>query len=395
MNDETPQRRRTDEGLMAERNRFRDFADCAADWYWEQDADLRYVEITGVDLEHRRQPAPTRFIGLTRREMNPPGVSEEQWAQHEADLAARRPFRNFRYERIDVDGKRHYLSVSGTPIIDENGEFKGYRGIGRNETELRQALAMLQAQAAELRIARVEAEAANHAKSNFLANMSHEFRTPLNAIMGFAEIIRDRRFGDCGLERYSDYAADIYQCGQSLLEMISDLLDLSKIEARRYTVGIEEVGLREFLDDCIHVSSILAVQGGVSLHCEVEPGLRLSTDRRGLRHIITNLISNSVKFTEAGGSVWVKARSHGRSQISIVVEDTGVGMSAEFLKRAFEPFEQADSALSRRHGGTGLGLSVASAYAKLLGARLKVRSREGVGTRFAVIFGIRAANDAD
>lgn len=378
--------RRPDAQIALDRDRFRDFAESAADWYWEQDADLRFTEITGVDLEHRLTPLPLRFIGYTRREMNPPGVSEEQWAAHEADLAARRPFRNFRYERVEPSGRRRYLSVSGLPIFDADGVFQGYRGVGRDETELREALAKLQARTEDLRLARLDAEAASRAKTSFLANMSHEFRTPLNAIMGFAEIIRDRRFGDRDIARYAEYAGDIVDCGEALLSMINQILDLSRIEARSYEVHPEMIDLDSFLIDCVHLFSVQAERGRIRLSRQIEPGLTLRTDRRGLSHIVTNLISNAVKFTEPGGMVEVQAGRRAEGGLFLIVRDTGVGMSPAFLERALRPFEQVETGLERRHGGTGLGLSIASAYAEILGAVLEVSSEERVGTRSSLMF---------
>jgi len=372
--------------LVQDRDRFRDFAESAADWYWEQGPDLRFTEITGVDLEHRLTPLPLRFIGYTRREMKPPGVSAEQWAEHEADLAARRPFRNFRYERVEPNGRRRYLSVSGLPIFDVDGVFQGYRGVGRDETELREALAKLQAQTEELRLARLDAEAASRAKTSFLANMSHEFRTPLNAIMGFAEIIRDRRFGDKDIARYAEYAGDIFDSGDALLGMINLILDLSKIEARGYDVEPEEISLNGFLLDRIHLFSVQAERGQVALNHQIEPDLKLMTDRRGLNHIVNNLLSNAIKFTEPGGLVEIRAGRLDKGGLYVVVQDTGVGMSEAFLERALRPFEQLETGLDRRHGGTGLGLSIASAYAEILGARLEISSQESVGTRSSLVF---------
>jgi signal transduction histidine kinase len=378
--------RRQEAQVALDRDRFRDFAESSADWYWEQDADLRFVEITGVDLEHRLTPLPLRFIGFTRREMNPPGVSEEQWAAHEADLAARRPFRNFRYERVELSGRRRYLSVSGLPIFDADGVFRGYRGVGRDETEMREALAKLQAQTEELRLARLDAESASRAKTSFLANMSHEFRTPLNAIMGFAEMIRDRRFGDDDIARYAEYAGDIVDCGEALLQMINQILDLSRIEARRYEVSLEAIDLKEFLTERVRLFALQAERQQLQLIQEIEPGLTVTTDRRALSHIVNNLLSNAVKFTGRGGLVELTAGRQAEAGLLLTVRDTGVGMSAAFLQRALRPFEQMETGLNRRHGGTGLGLSIASGYAEILGARLQVSSEEGVGTRCRLTF---------
>ena len=186
------------------------FAELSADWFWEQDADLRFVRDANIPLTS----LPTD-VGKTRWDFADPAMSPERWDAHKADLAARRPFRDFRWERLRTDGKRRYMSTSGAPIFDEAGTFLGYHGTGRDITADVEV-------ADELRRAKERAEAASRAKSEFLTNMSHELRTPLNAIIGFAELIQDQERAGRNGNKYAEWAGDILISGRHLLHVINE-----------------------------------------------------------------------------------------------------------------------------------------------------------------------------
>ena len=233
-----------------------------------------------------------------------------------------------------------------------------------------------------LETARSEAEAQNAGKSRFLANMSHELRTPLNAIMGFSDIMRQRLFGDLP-PRYADYAELIHESGEHLLELINDVLDMSKIEAERFELSREEFDARDALSAVLRLMRGQADRAGVSLRGVLpKDEIPVSADRRALKQIALNLISNALKFTPKGGSVTVSL--HGLDQmLEIVVSDTGIGIGAEDLKRLGRPFEQAGGA-EQRSAGTGLGLSLVRAFAQLHDGEMQIESELGEGTTVTV-----------
>ena len=230
--------------------------------------------------------------------------------------------------------------------------------------------------------ARAEAEAREVGKSRFLANMSHELRTPLNAVIGFSDIMRQRLFGPMP-ERYGTYVQNIYEAGGHLLDLINDVLDVSKIEAERYTLTLERFDAREIVSAAMALVRVNADDKGVSLSgfLPAEP-VDVSADRRALKQISLNLLSNAVKFTPAGGSVTVTVEAIG-PYLEIVVADTGIGIAPEDVRRLGRPFEQAGE-IEQRRQGTGLGLSLARAFAELHGGRMSIDSTLGEGTAVTV-----------
>jgi signal transduction histidine kinase len=232
----------------------------------------------------------------------------------------------------------------------------------------------------ELDNARMSADNANKAKSEFLASMSHELRTPLNAILGFSEIIKDELFGPVGMHQYVDYANDVHKSGQHLLDLINDVLDLSKIQAGRVEMREERLDLAELLADAISLTRERAFKGAVSLVSEAPPhGPFVLADRRLIKQILLNLLSNAIKFTPQGGRVTAKAFSDADG-IGIAIQDTGIGMSQDDIVKAMQPYGQIDSKISRKHKGSGLGLPISQSLAALHGGHLVIKSEPGLGT---------------
>ena len=248
--------------------------------------------------------------------------------------------------------------------------------------------AVLLEQVAQAEAARAAAEADASAKMRFLANMSHELRTPLNAIMGFSDIMRARLFGELP-PKYGEYAELIHESGRHLLDLINDVLDMSKIEADKYELALERFDLREPVNAALRILRVQADEAGVHMRAVLPVhGVEVDADRRALKQIVLNLVSNALKFTPAGGSVAVTAQSLDAATVEIVVSDTGVGIAPEDLERFGRPYEQMGD-VDQRARGTGLGLSLVTAFARLHGGDLGVESRLGEGTAVTVRLPIR------
>ena len=231
------------------------------------------------------------------------------------------------------------------------------------------------------------ADAASRTKSEFLANMSHELRTPLNAIMGFSEVIQNQMFGLVGVPQYVDYAADIYASGAHLLEIINDILDLSKVEAGKLEVSEERLDLRAVADAVFQLVKGRADEGGVTLMHDIAHDLpQLYADKRKLKQMLLNLLSNAIKFTHQGGTVDLVARVADDGGLSLCIRDTGIGIAADQFDLVLAPFGQVDSALAREHQGTGLGLPLVKALVELHGGHMTLDSAPDVGTNISLCF---------
>lgn len=226
---------------------------------------------------------------------------------------------------------------------------------------------------------KTRAEEANQTKSKFLANMSHELRTPLNAIIGFSEIMGSGMFGTLGSEKYQEYCHDILTSGRYLLEVINDILDMSKIEAGRMQLDMEPLDLAKTLQESMRVVSGRAEHKNLVLDADIEGTLAVVADRRAIKQIMVNLLSNAVKFTPDGGRVVVRGRMR-HDSIHLMIADTGIGIAPQSLTRLGRPFEQVESQLTKTYHGSGLGLAIAKSLTNLHGGSMRLRSRLGTGT---------------
>src|SRR5499425_807072 len=227
---------------------------------------------------------------------------------------------------------------------------------------------------------KTRAEDANQAKSKFLANMSHELRTPLNAIIGFSEIMESGMFGPLGADKYIEYARDIRDSGNYLLDVINDILDMSKIEAGRIRLDAEHIELEPFLNDAMRVVSGRADDKRLKLTARIRRDISLTADHRLLKQIILNLLSNAVKFTPEGGRITIRARATAGGWVSVSIADTGIGIPEDALARLARPFEQVESQLTKSHQGSGLGLAIAKSLTELHQGTMRIRSTPGRGT---------------
>ncbi len=264
-------------------------------------------------------------------------------------------------------------------------------------SDLSASRATLEKQKAELSIANANyqaekerAEAANRAKSEFLANMSHELRTPLNAILGFSEILQNQMFGPLGSDKYDEYARDIHDSGQHLLNVITDILDMSKIEAGHMRISCDAIDLAPLIEETLRLTSISAKQKNVRVHQQVSSDLSLIADRRAMKQILLNLLSNAMKFTNKGGQVHVRAKKRGGA-VTLTIADTGIGIPRAALAKIGQPFEQVQSQYAKSKGGSGLGLAISRSLTRLHGGSMRIFSVEGKGTVVSVR--IPAADD--
>jgi signal transduction histidine kinase len=234
--------------------------------------------------------------------------------------------------------------------------------------------------------ARSEAEKASAAKSDFLARISHEIRNPLNAIIGFSELMMQERFGPIGNDRYRQYLKDIHGCGEHLISLVNDLLDLSKIEAGKLELAFTGLALNELIQQCVALMAPQAARERIIVRSALAPKLPpVVADARAVRQIVLNLLSNAIKFTGAGAQVIVSTARTDRGEVVLRVRDTGAGMSAQELTTALEPFRQLATTRNLA-GGTGLGLPLTKALAEANRASFHITSAPGAGTLVEVTF---------
>jgi two-component system cell cycle sensor histidine kinase PleC len=291
-------------------------------------------------------------------------------------------------ERRTKDGG--YVSV-GTDITNikrhEEKLMESERRLMATVADLRHSQQKLERQAEEVADLaekyaeeKTRAEEANQAKSKFLANMSHELRTPLNAIIGFSEIMESSMFGPLGSDKYREYCSDIHQSGQYLLDVINDILDMSKIEAGRIRLDAEPIELEPFLNDAMRVVSGRANDKRLKVTARIGRGIRLTADHRLLKQIVLNLLSNAVKFTPEGGRITIRARATAGGWVSLSIADTGIGIPEDALARLGRPFEQVESQLTKSHQGSGLGLAIAKSLTELHQGTMRIHSKLARGT---------------
>jgi len=295
-------------------------------------------------------------------------------------------------DHLRKGGQRFPVRIVQTLRYDDAGLPIGYTTISRDIAQ-RKALeakiveytenleALVASKTQELRNANLQLERANHLKGEFLASMSHELRTPLNAIIGFADVMREELAGPLNDEQ-KQFVKDILESGRQLLNLINDILDLSKVEAGRMVLAPTVVELSSVFDEVQTIIQGMAVRKGLSLAFREEPlGITLQVDRLKLLQILYNLLSNAVKFTPRGGSVRAEALWRDQDTCFRVI-DTGVGIPPESLEVVFEEFRQVDSRLSREYGGTGLGLALTRKLVELHGGTITIESQVDKGSTF-------------
>lgn len=282
---------------------------------------------------------------------------------------------DFRLTR--ADGEARVIRCEGRCEMDQEGEVVALYGIMQDITSQKE-------HEKALHEAKEQAEAAYASKSRFLANMSHELRTPLNAIIGFSDLMDKQILGPLGNERYLEYVQSIRESGMHLLDLITDILDMSKIEAGKYELTLQKTDISQVIRTTTQMMEARAQEGGLTLECNLpDQDVTIIADRRAVKQIMLNLLSNAVKFTGKGGHVRTVLEQDEKT-VFIRVTDTGVGIPAHKIADVTKPFEQVSNAFTRSHEGSGLGLAITKDLTELHGGTLSIESRLGMGTSVTV-----------
>jgi PAS domain S-box-containing protein len=366
---------RSEAKLRETEARCRDFAMTSSDWFWETDENHRFTYLS----DHIRafSQDPQTCIGQTRRDLATDVVIESaKWQEHLAFLDRHEPFRDLVYRSKIGDDCERVISVSGNPLLDNTGRLLGYRGTARDVTE--KVLA-------ERAVQRAAAEAAKSARSQFLTNVSHKLRTPLDAILGFSEVLENGTAGPLQ-SRQAEYVGLIRESSDHLSHVINEMRDLARIDAGNLDLNEEVLEPRELVDSAIALVRDRAAAGLLKLAVDIEEHMApLLADRTRLMEILLTLLGNAIKLTELGGAINILVRRTEEGGAAFVVRDNGSGMTEAEIEIALGRLDPVDGGLVRRHGGSGLGLPLVRGLAELHGGSLTLKSERGRGTTATVV----------
>ncbi|MBI4457604.1 PAS domain-containing sensor histidine kinase [Candidatus Uhrbacteria bacterium] len=344
-----------------------------------KDADGRFL-LVNKQLATWYGVAEKDLLGKTDGEvLDDPEPARTKRLQSEREVIKKRAPVTYEAEKRRADGRMHYVVITKFPVFDDDGNLIAFGAVSTDITERIRA-------EQERHRALIEAERANQAKSEFLATMSHELRTPLNAILGFAEILSRQYFGALDGDKYREYAENIFVSGRHLLDLVNDILDISRIEAGKYQLSKDLVDIKELIDSCHQIAGQRAGDAGIVLRTRCSKSLPpLHADKRAVMQILLNILTNAIKFTPRGGKITVSASRRGGAHV-ITVADTGVGIAEANLHKLTQPFERGRSDPYLTPAGAGLGLAITKSLVDLHGGTLDIKSTIGEGTTITVTF---------
>ena len=374
LDDVTAEKHAIEEKIFSE-TRFRDIVESVSDWIWEVDVKIRYT-FCSENIRGELGYSAQEIYGRTPFSLMSSEDGRRARAMFECAFETRMPIKDYESWFITKENDRVCLLVNGTPMYDAEGGFIGYRGACRNVT----ASTMTKL---ELEKAKKEAEKANIAKREFLADMSHEIRNPINGIIGMSCLLADTNL----TEEQRQYLETIRSCSSSLLQLISDILDMSRIEAGKLELQKVSFNLSELLEGLMSAMALRVHAKGLELICDCDATvpLLLRGDPVRLRQILANLVDNAVKFTDGGEielKIGLKAATATDAVIRFEVRDTGIGIPDEQRDTIFEKFTQINPLANENHGGTGLGLTIARQLVTMMQGNIGVESRSGHGSTF-------------
>ncbi len=369
---EAAARKEVEDALVQERNMLRTLIDIIPDSIYIKDTQSRFIAANLAVSRFMGAQTPDQVVGKSDFDFYPEQVTKKFYADEQQIVKTGQPIFNKDEPNKNAQGDLRWILTSKVPLRDSRGRVVGVVGIGRDFTELREAQE-------RLRRAKEAAEAANRAKSQFLANMSHEIRTPINAVISIAKTLA--RYDTANLtDKQREGLEIIYKSSQRLLMLINDILDLSKIESGKMDLRLKPLSIDALIAGLRSMVKTLNENPNVRFFVEKSPAVPATvvSDAEKLHEILTNILSNSVKFTEQGK---ITLRVYTEPQrLCFSVTDTGIGIAKEHLDHIFDEFMQVDSSTTRKYQGSGLGLTISRKVVELLGGGIKAESELGKGT---------------
>ncbi len=353
-----------------------DFERGTSDWLWEtnENGKLSYYSPRLAVLLGKTEG---ELIGKSYRELASPSIEHRGWPDFETSMARQIDIPT-QLLSLEVNGEPRHWQMTARPLYSDAGNFVGYRGVGRDVSEKWSSELSVQQ-------ARDTAEKASAAKTQFLAIISHEIRTPINAIVGFAELLVSPQSDSLPQKSRADYLHTILESAGHLQSLINDLLDATRIEKGTIVLVDQDNDAAELVEVAARMCREQAEKAGVSIVARVTDYIFVRGDLTRLRQIILNLLTNAIKFSPPGGTVYIDIDRGRNDELILSVRDSGIGIKSEDAERIFEPFVQADEGATRRFGGVGLGLSIARKVARLHGGDITLESTPGTGTSARVV----------